>query len=137
MYYTSLYILYVAVFLRRLKYSEPAPTLVTSPTMPATLLCHPTELRPLSIEEYARIQQFPDHWIFEGNITEIYKQIGNAVPVGLGYAAGRQIMRHIMHAIDPLEESENKIAYSRYKNSTDRECSRLFERDFKYKTKRD
>lgn len=124
-------------FLRRLKYSEPAPTLVTSPTMPATLLCHPTELRPLSIEEYARIQQFPDHWIFEGNITEIYKQIGNAVPVGLGYAAGRQIMRHIMHEIDPLEESENKIAYSRYKNSTDRECSRLFERDFKYKTKRD
>ena len=62
-------------FLRRLSFDRPSPTLVTSPTMPATLLCHPTELRPLSIEEYARIQQFPDTWRFEGKIELIYKQI--------------------------------------------------------------
>ena len=72
-------------FLRRLKFDEPSPTLVTSPTMPATLLCHPTQLRPLSIEEYARIQQFPNDWIFQGRITTIYKQIGNAVPPKVSY----------------------------------------------------
>ncbi len=114
-------------FLRRLSFDEPAPTLVTSPTMPATLLCHPTELRPLSIEEYARIQQFPDKWKFIGSIESIYKQIGNAVPVGLGYAVGAQIMRHINNNIGKDEEVNNMIPYSRYKNSVDNELSRLFD----------
>lgn len=119
-------------FLRRLTFDAPSPTLVTSPTMPATLLCHPTELRPLSIEEYARIQQFPDTWFFEGKIENIYKQIGNAVPVGLGYAAGRQVMRHILDDISDDEESGNMIPYSRYINTTDQECCRLFEKKVKY-----
>ena len=35
--------------------------------------------------EYARIQTFPDEWIFKGNLSEQYKQIGNAVPVNLAY----------------------------------------------------
>lgn len=115
-------------FLRRLKFDQPSPTLVTSPTMPATLLCHPTKLRPLSIEEYARIQQFPDDWIFEGNIQTIYKQIGNAVPVGLGYAVGKQVMNDILGKLEANEESKNRIPYSRYKNTTDTELSMLFEK---------
>lgn len=122
-------------FLRRLSFDEPAPTLVTSPTMPATLLCHPTELRPLSIEEYARIQQFPDNWKFNGNIETIYKQIGNAVPVGLGYAVGMQIMRHINNTIDKDEEANNQIPYSRYRNSVDDELCRLFDNKRKYNGK--
>ncbi len=122
-------------FLRRLSFNEPSPTLVTSPTMPATLLCHPTELRPLSIEEYARIQQFPDNWQFKGRIETVYKQIGNAVPVGLGYAAGHQIMRDIKGELKGNEEACNHIPYSRYKNSTDNELSMLFEARAKYGTK--
>ena len=114
-------------FLRRLKYDEPAPTLVTSPTMPATLLCHPTKLRPLSVEEYARIQQFPDDWVFQGRIETIYKQIGNAVPIGLGYAVGRQVMNYILGHVDMNEEARNHIPYSRYKNTSDDEFSRLFD----------
>lgn len=114
-------------FLRRLKYDEPSPTLVTSPTMPATLLCHPTLLRPLAIEEYARIQQFPDNWQFKGRIETIYKQIGNAVPVGLGYAVGHQVMEHIHGRINMNEEAQNRIPYSRYKHTKDEEFSLLFE----------
>ena len=114
-------------FLRRLSYSEPSPTLVTSPTMPATLLCHPNQLRPLSIEEYSRIQQFPDDWKFVGNLTSVYRQIGNAVPVGLGYAVGRQIMRHIQGLTSPKEEITNKIPYSRYSQAIDNDLMRLFE----------
>lgn len=114
-------------FLRRLKFDEPSPTLVTSPTMPATLLCHPTKLRPLSIEEYARIQQFPDDWNFQGRIETIYKQIGNAVPVGLGYAVGHQVMKYILGHIDMHEEAQNRIPYSRYKNTKDDEFTRLFD----------
>lgn len=53
-------------FYRRLSYSQPSPTLVTSPVQKATMMCHPTQDRPLSIQEYARIQQFPDDWKFMG-----------------------------------------------------------------------
>ncbi|WP_046176224.1 DNA cytosine methyltransferase [Domibacillus indicus] len=106
-------------FFRRLNMSEPSPTLVTSPSMPATMLCHPTDLRPLSIKEYARIQQFPDHWIFEGGIREVYKQIGNAVPVGLGYIAAKNILN--FH-----EERNLLVPYSRYKNTTDFEFNNFF-----------
>ena len=70
--------------------------------MPATLICHPTELRPLSVKEYARVQQFPDSWQFSGKISDIYKQIGNAVPVGLGYMAGMQIIRLIMESLKEM-----------------------------------
>lgn len=75
-------------FYRRLLYDEPCPTLVTSPVQKATMLCHPTQDRPLSVREYARVQQFPDDWMINGNATHAYRQIGNAVPVGLGRAVG-------------------------------------------------
>ena len=51
--------------------------------------------RRLTIRECARIQTFPDDWIFYGNMSDIYKQIGNAVPVGLGYVVGKTIIEHI------------------------------------------
>jgi DNA (cytosine-5)-methyltransferase 1 len=82
-------------FYRRISWDKPSPTLVTHPTMPATMLVHPDELRPLSIQEYALIQQFPKSWKFAGKPINVYKQIGNAVPVGLGYMAGKAIMNHI------------------------------------------
>lgn len=110
-------------FLRRLSNSKPSPTLVTSPIMPATLICHPTELRPLSVKEYARIQQFPDEWQFSGKLSDIYKQIGNAVPVGLGYMAGSQIIRFDNGELDGFEDDNNLIPYSRYKNTTDKDIS--------------
>lgn len=78
-------------FYRRLAWDEPSPTLVTSPTMPATLLAHPVENRPLSVQEYARIQTFPDHWQFAGTTAQKYKQIGNAVPVKFGRALGEHL----------------------------------------------
>jgi DNA (cytosine-5)-methyltransferase 1 len=81
-------------FFRRLSYSEPAPTLVTSPVQKATLLCHPKFDRPLNIREYAAIQGFPSDYVFTGRVPSIYRQIGNAVPVGLAKAIGQQIGAH-------------------------------------------
>lgn len=108
-------------FYRRLAWNEPAPTLVTCPTMPATDLMHPTENRALSIEEYARIQMFPDNWVFKGRMSDVYKQIGNAVPVGMGYAAAQHLIW-----FDALTETEKKsvklldpnAVYSRYRNTS-------------------
>lgn len=79
-------------FYRRLNGLEPSPTLVTSPTQKATMMCHPKENRPLSIREYMRIQQFPDSWQLAGNLTSKYRQIGNAVPVGLAKAIGDMLV---------------------------------------------
>lgn len=79
-------------FYRRLSYDQPSPTLITSPVQKASMLCHPAQTRPLSIREYARIQQFDDNWIFAGTSSSIYKQIGNAVPIGLGKALGKMLL---------------------------------------------
>ena len=79
-------------FYRRLSYAQPSPTVVTSPLQKATMMCHPTQDRPLSVAEYARIQQFPDSWKITGTLTEKYRQIGNAVPVGLARAVGEAAM---------------------------------------------
>ncbi|MEY4905864.1 MAG: cytosine-specific methyltransferase [Bacteroidota bacterium] len=106
-------------FFRRLSFAEPSPTLLTSPIMNATLLAHPTEMRSLSVQEYARIQQFPDNWKFEGKLNDIYKQIGNAVPVGLGYVAGKTLVDFHEKRYDMLQEKTNKISYSRYLECSD------------------
>jgi len=79
-------------FYRRLPYDQPSPTIVASPVQKASMLCHPTQNRPLSVKEYARIQQFPDDWQFAGTIASKYRQIGNAVPVGLAAALGKAII---------------------------------------------
>lgn len=78
-------------FFRRLSWDRPAPALTTRPDSKATMLCHPTKLRPLSVREYARLQQFPSSWRFEGGPPQQYIQVGNAVPVGLGRALGRAL----------------------------------------------
>jgi DNA (cytosine-5)-methyltransferase 1 len=80
-------------FLRRLSWDKPSPALVTVPDGNATCLCHPTRVRPLSVEEYARIQGFPDSWAFSGSAKQKYRQIGNAVPINLGKAIGQSIKR--------------------------------------------
>lgn len=103
-------------FLRRLAWDRPAPTLVTCPTMPATDLAHPAEDRPLSVQEYQRIQGFPDDWKFAGNMNDKYRQIGNAVPVKFGAAVGSHLLQFHRGAFKgngvPL------IALSRYRKTS-------------------
>tara|TARA_Y100000780_G_C13695839_1_gene422062 strand:+ start:20411 stop:20644 length:234 start_codon:yes stop_codon:yes gene_type:complete len=75
--------------------NKPSLTLLTTPSQKQTERCHPTEIRPLQILEYARIQTFPDSYKFYGSINQIYKQIGNAVPVNLGKALAKQIYKFL------------------------------------------
>lgn len=110
-------------FYRRLSWNRPAPTLVTHPTMPATDLAHPEEERPLSVQEYKRIQEFPDDWKLCGKIIDQYKQVGNAVPVGLGFAIGKTIVNHINQIKPEIPEG---FVYSRYKNTSDKEWTHDF-----------
>jgi DNA (cytosine-5)-methyltransferase 1 len=110
-------------FLRRLAWNKPAPTLVTHPAMPATDLAHPVEDRPLSIQEYKRIQEFPDKWILAGPLIQQYKQVGNAVPSRLGTAVGK-----LIYSLLKNEKSEQylEFKFSRYKNTTNHEWEEQF-----------
>lgn len=92
---------------RRLSLDEPSLTLTCAPAQKQTERCHPTETRPLSVREYARIQTFPDEWQFAGNLTAQYKQIGNAVPVNLAWAVGRSVMR-LMNQIELIDKNESE-----------------------------
>ncbi|MGV8108291.1 DNA cytosine methyltransferase [Methanospirillum sp.] len=80
---------------RRLSYDLPCPTLVTMPNHAGTSLCHPKEVRALTLKEYSRIQEFPDDWEFLGTTSQKYAQVGNAVPVRLGRIAGDVIASNL------------------------------------------
>ena len=78
---------------KRLDMNKPCLTLLTTPSQKQTERCHPKETRPLQILEYARIQTFPDSYIFKGKTSQKYMQIGNAVPVKLAEALAESIKK--------------------------------------------
>lgn len=79
-------------FFRRIKIDEPAPTMLTSPTQNSTVLGHPLENRPLSIQEYLAVQGFPIDYKVNGTLSDKYTQIGNAVPVPIARIIGEKIL---------------------------------------------
>lgn len=81
---------------RRISWEEPCLTLTCSPSQKQTERCHPEETRPFTVREYARIQSFPDDWIFCGGIGDQYKQIGNAVPVEMARRIGIQLREAVL-----------------------------------------
>ena len=82
---------------RRISWNEPCLTLTCSPGQKMTERCHPEEVRPFTVREYARIQSFPDSWEFIGSISSQYRQIGNAVPVKLASAIAKEIHQSLLH----------------------------------------
>ena len=82
---------------RRIAWDEPCLTLTCSPGQKMTERCHPEEIRPFTVREYARIQSFPDSWKFIGSLSSQYRQIGNAVPVKLATAVAKEIFKSLIH----------------------------------------
>ena len=82
---------------RRISWDEPCLTLTCSPGQKMTERCHPEEVRPFTVREYARIQTFPDSWEFVGSLSSQYRQIGNAVPVKLATAVAKEAYKSLMH----------------------------------------
>ena len=56
------------------------------------MLIHPNENRGLSLREAARLQSFPDDFIFKGTLSFQQQQVGNAVPPLLAKAIFNQII---------------------------------------------
>lgn len=87
----------------RIDPSKPSKTLTTRFDTPSVgYVTHPEEHRTLTVREGARIQTFPDNFVFTGARMQQYKQVGNAVPVKLGY----EISKGIKAMLDAHYESQ-------------------------------
>ena len=77
----------------RLNGDEPSTTITVKFQSPASSKCiHPTQHRTITPREAARIQSFPDDYVFSGPLTQIACQLGNAVPPLLGQAIASSIL---------------------------------------------
>ena len=77
----------------RLDSDSPSTTLTVNFVHPASNRCiHPIQDRALTPREGARIQSFPDSFVFRGTRAQVVKQIGNAVPPLLAHAIGEAIL---------------------------------------------
>ncbi len=72
----------------RLKWDEPS---IVISNFRKNMLIHPEEHRGLSVREAARLQSFPDDYIFYGNLGAQQQQIANAVPPIMAKAIGMQL----------------------------------------------
>ncbi len=80
----------------RIDKSKPAPTMTTACINPSKgRFVHPIEHHGITVRQAARIQTFPDSFIFEGGLIAAGRQVGNAVPIKLGEAL-------ISHIVDFL-----------------------------------
>jgi DNA (cytosine-5)-methyltransferase 1 len=81
---------------KRIMWDEPCSTISTNFSMISGCRnVHPTSTRSLSIREAARIQSFPDEFVFVGKWGDIRKAIGNAVPPVLAAAIARAILNQL------------------------------------------
>ncbi len=94
-----------SAYWRKLSFAFPCPTVVTMPNHAGTSMCHPNELRAISVGEAAAIQEFPRNWKFSGNTTARFRQIGNAVPTRLGHVAGK-VVRNLLSRISKGERDD-------------------------------
>lgn len=79
----------------RLSWDKPSVTLTTKcVSISNGRFGHPDQNRAISVREAAAIQTFPNNFIFHGTTRQAAKQVGNAVPVLLSEAIGKQILKH-------------------------------------------
>ncbi|GIO98298.1 DNA methyltransferase [Paenibacillus lautus] len=97
----------------RLNYKTPSGTVLN---VRKSMWIHPIKNRAISIREAARLQTFPDDFVFEGSKDSQYQQIGNAVPPLLGRAVAEQVLNYLGVAVkDTLkniimpQETDTKI----------------------------
>lgn len=82
----------------RLEWDGLASTILTKCDPHWGAYFHPEQDRTITVREAARLQSFPDWFIFEGSRTEQYIQVGNAVPPLLGMRIAEAIRESMGHS---------------------------------------
>ncbi|XP_065281582.2 DNA (cytosine-5)-methyltransferase PliMCI-like isoform X1 [Dermacentor albipictus] len=70
-------------------------TVTTLPSPCKFAVLHPSQNRLLTVREHARVQGFPDDFVFVGSVCDKYMQVGNAVPPPLAAAIGQEIIKSL------------------------------------------
>ena len=82
----------------RMSWDAPASGLTTRCTSYSNgRFGHPDQHRAISVREAACLQTFPEGFVFEGSLSGMARQIGNAVPVRLAEVVGRHLLAHLKH----------------------------------------
>lgn len=85
----------------RLKYDEPSGTVMN---VRKSMWVHPTLDRAISIREAARLQTFPDSFVFCGSKDKQYQQVGNAVPPLMAKAIAKQLAATLRKKLHEAEQ---------------------------------
>jgi len=80
----------------KLKQNEVCKTITSHMKYDCHMYIHPIQARGLSPREAARIQTFPDDYVFRGSLNAWYQQIGNAVPVKLAEMIAKEIKKYYL-----------------------------------------
>lgn len=81
--------------MRRIRWNEPAPTVVAHLAKDGYMFIHPFHDRTITVREAARFQSFPDSFEFSGSMTSQFRQVGNAVPPLLAKRLGEAVLDSI------------------------------------------
>ena len=79
----------------KLEEDKPCKTITAHMKYDCNMYIHPTQARGLTPREAARVQSYPDDYVFLGAYTKTYMQIGNSVPPLLGRAIAKVIKKHL------------------------------------------
>ncbi|HEY9804547.1 MAG TPA: DNA cytosine methyltransferase [Leptolyngbyaceae cyanobacterium] len=80
---------------KRLPWDKPSWTLTAHMQKDCLAYIHPQQNRTISVREAARLQSFPDHFIFDGPMTRMFELVGNSVPPLLAEAIAKPIVKQI------------------------------------------
>lgn len=79
----------------KLNENEVCKTITSHMKFDCNMYIHPNQARGLSPREAARVQTFPDYYVFKGTPNNWYAQIGNAVPVKIAEFIGKEIIKYL------------------------------------------
>lgn len=98
---------------RKLDWDKIGPTIVGrgGGTGGAVIAVHPNCERRFTVRETARIQSFPDQFVFHGSTGSQFRQIGNAIPVEFAYHLGKVLKEWEDGKLDTTSSTQLKMAF--------------------------
>jgi len=85
--------------MKRLFRKKPSWTIVAHLYKDGYMYIHPTQLRSITVREAARLQSFPDRFVFRASRTSQFRQVGNAVPPLLARAVATEVRKMLERAL--------------------------------------